>query len=85
MLNKNGTVEKVVREALLTVKPDIGVIDGGADLAREFGLDSLQVMDMVMEIEDHLDISVPVEILADARTFDQLCAGIAQLLGGADS
>lgn len=81
MLNKTDTVEKVVREALQTVRPDIVSVDGNADLAREFGLDSLQVMDMVMEIEDHLDISVPVEVLADARTFDQLCAGIARLVG----
>lgn len=77
-----ATVERAVREALKTVRPDIGVIDGGADLMREVGLDSVQVMDLVMEIEDRLDISVPVETLADAHTLDQLCAGIVQLAGG---
>jgi acyl carrier protein len=39
-------------------------------------------MDLVMEIEDRLDISVPVEMLADVLTLDQLCAGIVQLAGG---
>ena len=74
-----STVEKVVRAALESVRPDAAGIAGGTDLTSELGLDSLQVMDMVMEIEDHLDISVPVETLADARTLDQLCAGIVRL------
>ena len=81
MTDRTATVEQVVRQALKTVRPDVGEIAGGADLAREIGLDSVQVMDMVMEIEDHLDISVPVEVLADSRTIDQLVAGIGKLVG----
>lgn len=83
MTARTATVEQAVREALKVVRPDIGTIDGGADLVREIGLDSVQVMDLVMEIEDRLDVSVPVETLADIRTLDQLCAGIIQLAGGA--
>lgn len=77
-----ATVEKAVRDALKVVRPDVGTIDGGADLAREIGLDSVQVMDLIMEIEDRLDISIPVETLADAHTLDQLCAGIVRLASG---
>jgi acyl carrier protein len=77
------SVEQVVRAALKTVRPDVGDIPGSADLAKEIGLDSVQVMDMVMEIEDRLDISVPVETLADSRTIDQLAAGIRKVLGAA--
>lgn len=72
-------VEHAVRAALQSVRPDAVGIPGHTDLARELGLDSLQVMDMVMEIEDQLDLSVPVETLADARTLDQLCAGILRI------
>lgn len=82
MSQQTAEVEQVVRQALRTVRPDVGEIAGTADLAREIGLDSVQVMDMVMEIEDHLDISIPVETLADSRTIDQLAAGIAKLLPG---
>ena len=32
----------------------------------------LLVMDLVMEIEDELDISVPVEVLAEVQTLNQL-------------
>ena len=77
-----ATVEKAVREALKVVRPDVGAIDGGADLASEVGLDSVQVMDLIMEIEDRLDISVPVETIADVHTLDQICAGIVRLADG---
>lgn len=83
MSDRAERVEQVVREALKAVRPDVLNVDGGADLARELGLDSVQVMDLIMEIEDHLDVSVPVELLADARTLDQLCAGIVRLVSGA--
>jgi acyl carrier protein len=79
MTLKAATVEQAVRDALNAVRPGSGPIDGDADLVREVGLDSMLVMDLVMEIEDRLDISVPMELLADARTLDQLCAGIVQL------
>jgi len=79
MTLKAATVEQAVRDALNAVRPGSGPIDGDADLVREVGLDSMLVMDLVMEIEDRLDISVPIELLADARTLDQLCAGIVQL------
>jgi len=39
-------------------------------------------MDLVMEIEDHLDLSIPVETVAQARTIDELCAGILKLKRG---
>ena len=80
MTNTASKVEQAVRAALATVRADAVDIAGSTDLARELGLDSVQVMDMVMEIEDRLDVSVPVETLADARTLDQLVAGVAKLV-----
>lgn len=63
------------------IQPNTVGLDGDADLAREVGLDSVQVMDMIMEIEDSLDISVPVEVLAQARTVNELRDGIKRLIG----
>ncbi len=73
-------VEQVVRDALKVACPDIGSVDGGTHLASELGLDSAQVMDMIMEIEDHLDISIPVATIAEARTLDQLCDSVRKVL-----
>lgn len=81
MSDEQVTVERVVREALQEVFPGVGTIDGGTHLASELGMDSAQVMDFIMEIEDRLDISIPVGTIAEARTLDQLCAGIRRLTG----
>ena len=74
-MRDRAAVEQVVREALAKVRSDDGAVAPGDEL----GLDSTQAMELVMEIEERLDISIPIETLADARTFDQLCAGIVRL------
>ena len=75
-------VERVVRDALKVAVPDIGIVDGNTHLASELGLDSAQVMDLIMEIEDHLDISIPVATIAEARTLDQLCDSVRRVVAG---
>ena len=76
-------VERVVRDALKIACPDIGIVDGSTHLASELGLDSAQVMDMIMEIEDRLDISIPVATIAEARTLDDLCDSVRRVAGQA--
>lgn len=78
-----ASVESTIREALSVIRPGAARIRGDADLAQEADLDSAEVMDLVMEIEDRLDLSIPVETMAQARTIDELCAGIVQLKHGA--
>jgi acyl carrier protein len=73
------TIEAAIREALRSLRPAAAGLDGDADLAQEAGLDSAEVMDLVMEIEDRLDVSIPVETIAEARSINELCAGIARL------
>jgi acyl carrier protein len=75
-------VERVVRDALKVAVPDIGIVDGNTHLASELGLDSAQVMDLIMEIEDHLDISIPVATIAEALTLDQLCESVRRVVAG---
>lgn len=76
MSDKTARVEAVIREALRVVRPDGGRIGNAAEL----GLDSMQAMELIMEIEERLDISIPVESVADARTLAQLCASVARLV-----
>jgi acyl carrier protein len=83
MTDSVDRVERVVREALRIACPDIGIVDGDTHLASELGLDSAQVMDMVMEIEDRLDISIPIAAIAEARTLDELCNSVRRVTGGA--
>ncbi len=74
-------IEAAIREALSAIRPGAVGLPGTADLMQEADQDSVGVMDLVMEIEDRLDISIPVETLAQAHTIDGLRAGIHQLGG----
>jgi acyl carrier protein len=37
----------------------------------DVGLDSMKVMELVMQIEDHFDVSVPLNILPDMKTIGE--------------
>lgn len=49
------------------------------DLVVELSLDSLQVMEMLMDLEDALDLSIPVNILAEVRTAGELARAVSAL------
>lgn len=55
-------------------------VTADTDLVAELGLDSLQVMEMLMELEDALDVSIPVNILAEVRTVADLTRAVGALL-----
>ena len=42
-------------------------------------IDSLTVMDMVVELEDRFDVSIPMSVVAEVRTVDQLVDAIIRL------
>jgi acyl carrier protein len=71
-MNRRVSIDETVQQALKAAVPEIGEVRGDADLAGELGLDSIQVLDLVMEIEERLDVSIPIEALADVRTLNQL-------------
>ena len=81
-IDSSALIESVIRQALETIRPTATGLDGDADLAQEADLDSAEVMDLVMEIEDLLDLSIPVETTAQARSINELTAGIALLKQG---
>lgn len=79
----SAAIEHAIRDALEAIRPGNADLAGDADLMQEADLDSIGVMDLVMEIEDRLDLSIPVETLSQARTINGLRVGIGQLSGGA--
>jgi acyl carrier protein len=44
------------------------------DISTDLNIDSVTVMDFVMEVEDHFDIEVPLNVLAETRTIAELAA-----------
>ena len=42
------------------------------DISTDLNIDSVTVMDFVMEVEDHFDIEVPLNVLSETRTISDL-------------
>lgn len=49
------------------------------ELVGDIGLSSLEVMEFIEKIEDHFDISIPLNILPDVNTIGELAKKIHQL------
>lgn len=54
-------------------------IDDDTQLVAELGLTSLQVMELIERIEDHFDISVPLNLLPDMNTVQEMAQQLTEL------
>ena len=55
-------------------------IETKTTFATDLELDSLSVMDMLAAIEDHFDVTVPLNILPDLETVGQVADAIKTIL-----
>ena len=62
---------------------DIYGLDEDTDLVADLGLDSLKVMKILESVEDRFDISIPLNVLPDARTVKDFALQIQNLNGDA--
>jgi acyl carrier protein len=51
------------------------------DLLSDLALESVQIMEFIVEVEDHFDIAISLEALGEIRTIEQLGALVSQTLG----
>jgi acyl carrier protein len=59
-------------------------LNEGTELVTDLKLDSVKVMNLMLQIEDHFDISVPLNVLPDIRTIKDLAAQIEALTRAAE-
>jgi acyl carrier protein len=52
------------------------------DISADLNIDSVTVMDFVMEIEDKYDIDIPLNLLSETRTLQDLAVVVEQRLSG---
>ncbi|MEX2491432.1 MAG: acyl carrier protein [Nitrospirales bacterium] len=79
------TYADILPHLLETLKPyakKVGGLKESTDLVSELGLDSLQVMQVLLKIEDQFDISIPLNNLPNIRTVRDLGQEIETLLKG---
>jgi acyl carrier protein len=60
---------QLLRTALDKEFPDL---TAATDLVDDLALESIQVMDFIAEVEDHFDILIEVDRLANIRTLSEL-------------
>jgi acyl carrier protein len=48
-------------------------------LVSDMGLSSLEVMELIEQVEDHFDISIPLNILPDVNTVGDLAHRVQEL------
>jgi acyl carrier protein len=54
-------------------------VSAASDIAHDLAVDSLALMNIVMELEDSFDISIPLDRLAQVQTVGDLAALIGDL------
>lgn len=67
-----GRAAEGVLGKAVTVTPE-------TDIARDLSIDSLALMNIVMELEDKFDLSIPLDRMADVQTVGQLAGLIDEL------
>ncbi len=60
----------------IELKPD-------TEISADLNIDSVSVMDFVMEVEDHFDIDIPLNVLADTHTMTDMVKVVEQRLAQA--
>ena len=53
-----------------------------SDLVTDLGFDSLQVLEVIAELEDRFDVSIPLNDVPAARTVVQVVAQVTALVEG---
>ncbi|HUM07998.1 MAG TPA: phosphopantetheine-binding protein [Acidocella sp.] len=77
-----GDIREIIFETLRSSLPKPVAITEKTHIVEDLGLDSVAVMDFVMEIEDRLDISVPLDKIAEIETVGDLIAAMQTLRSG---
>jgi acyl carrier protein len=84
IMERNDKIETRVLELLSKKIGAERSIDLDSSVVEDTGLDSVSVMDFVMELEDEFDITIPLDQIAEVRTVGDL-AGAVQALSREDA
>lgn len=79
MSDQANEIREVIFSTLRASLPQALPLSDSTLIIEDLGLDSVAVMDFVMEIEDKLDISVPLDKIAEVKSLGDLITTV-QLL-----
>jgi acyl carrier protein len=55
-------------------------LGAATDIPAELNIDSVGVLDFIMEVEDHFDIEIPMNVVSDTRTIGDLATYVQSQL-----
>ena len=76
--NTDAILEDVIKLLSQFIKQDAEITES-QHLMRDLELDSVMVMELMMELEDHFDISIPLNSLPNVNTVSDLAVEISKL------
>jgi acyl carrier protein len=74
---EDGVIDVLKNVSRRPIEPTLG-----SDLVADLGFDSLQVLEVVAELEDRFDISIPLNDVPATRTVAQVVAQVTALVEG---
>src|SRR5262245_8778522 len=77
-VSRETILAEIVRR-LLPFRNDQAAIGGSTVISKDLQIDSLAIMDMVMELEDRFDVTIPLNRVAEIHTVDELTDAIVAL------
>lgn len=80
MQDSGGDIREIIFETLRGALPRPVELSEQTHIVDDLGLDSVAVMDFVMELEDKLDVSVPLDRIAEIETLGDLVGALRDLM-----
>jgi acyl carrier protein len=74
---EDGVIDVLITVSRRPIKPALG-----SDLVTDLGFDSLQVLELIAELEDRFDISIPLNEVPATRTVAHVVAQVTVLVEG---
>ena len=70
----------ILVDLLKPFNPDDKTLLESTDIPAELNIDSVGVLDFIMEVEDHFDVEIPMNAVANIRTVGELAAYVQSRL-----
>jgi acyl carrier protein len=83
MIHNGGDIEAEVVQTLTGRVPAGVQVSGETRIIEGLGLDSVAILDLIMDLEDRFDISIPLDRIAQVQTVAELSRAIGTLMGAA--
>ena len=74
-----GKIEAEIVEVLAGRVPAGVHVSAQTQIVRGLGLDSVAILDFIMDLEDRFDISIPLDRIAEVQTIAELSRAIEAL------